>query len=319
LAQVLNAGILVRTDSKDFQLDEINYPAGTLVITRADNRKNESFDRSMRQLIQKSQVRAKTINTGFTDNGPDLGSGSMTLLAAPKVAMIAGEGTFSNEAGQVWHYFEQRLDYPIHIYYPDDLDNWTGEDIDVLILPEGYYDLDDGAASNLSSWVRSGGKLIGIGAALANLQGQSGFGLSYKSPSEDNRPTPPHQDHNHSYAGAERRNIANSIPGAIFSVKIDNTHPLGFGLEDTYFTLKTGTSAFAPLSSGWNIGLLKDDSIVSGFVGSNAKTRVANTLVFGVENSGQGSIIYLVDNPLYRGFWENGTFLFSNAVFMVGN
>jgi len=41
--------------------------------------------------------------------------------------------------------------------------------------------------------------------------------------------------------------------------------------------------------------------------------------VFGVEDKGQGSITYLVDNPLFRTFWENGKMLFANAVFMVGN
>jgi hypothetical protein len=271
----------------------------------------------MRQLINANEVRVNAVSTGFTDNGPDLGSGSMTLLKTPKIAMLAGEGTFSNETGQVWHYFEQRLDYPIHIYYPEDLEGWTGEDIDILILPEGYYDISDETASNLSSWVRSGGKLIGIGAALSSLEGLSGFGLSYKSSSDDNIPAPPHQDH--SYAGAERRSIANAIPGAIFAVKMDNTHPLGFGMNETYFSLKTGTSAFALLESGWNVGLLEENSHVSGFVGSDAKSRIANTLVFGVKSHGRGSLVYLVDNPLYRGFWENGTFLFSNALFMVGN
>ena len=29
-------------------------------------------------------------------------------------------------------------------------------------------------------------------------------------------------------------------------------------------------------------------------------------------------IAYMVDDPLFRGFWENGKFLFSNAVFFVG-
>jgi hypothetical protein len=27
----------------------------------------------------------------------------------------------------------------------------------------------------------------------------------------------------------------------------------------------------------------------------------------------------LVDNPLFRAFWENGKMVFANAVFMVGN
>jgi hypothetical protein len=33
---------------------------------------------------------------------------------------------------------------------------------------------------------------------------------------------------------------------------------------------------------------------------------------------GRGSVVYMVDDPLFRSFWENGKLLFSNAVFMVG-
>ncbi len=317
LAQLFKAEEQVRAASKAFQLNGEEYQAGTLVITRADNRKNEDFDAVVREIAGTNNIRLKGVSTGFTDNGPDFGSGAMMLLEAPRVAMVAGEGTYSNEAGQVWHFFEQRLDYPIHIYYPDDLESWTGEDIDILILPEGYYRMNDGAGESIAKWVRSGGKLIAIGAAVSSLVDQSGFGLSYKSATSDNEPSAPHQDH--SYAGAERRSIADAIPGAIFSVKMDTSHPLAFGLDETYFSLKTGTSAYAPMDNGWNIGTIGDDPMISGFVGSNAKEKMKNTLVYGVKRHGGGQLVYLVDNPLYRGFWENGTFLFSNALFMVGN
>lgn len=317
LAQLFKAGIQVRAAGTDFQLNGQQYKAGTLVITRADNRKSANFDTVVRSLARTNKIRVKAVTTGFTDNGPDLGSGSMMLLESPRVAMIAGEGTFSNETGQVWHYFEQRLDYPIHIYYPDDLKSWTGDDIDVLILPEGYYQINDDTAEKIGTWVRSGGKLIAIGAALSGFVDKSGFGLSYKSATSNNEPSAPHQDH--SYGGAERRSIADAIPGAIFSVNMDTSHPLAFGLEDTYFSLKTSTSAYAPLSSGWNVGAIDDDPMINGFVGSNAKEKMKNTLVYGVKRHGGGQLVYLVDNPLYRGFWENGVFLFSNALFMVGN
>jgi hypothetical protein len=41
-------------------------------------------------------------------------------------------------------------------------------------------------------------------------------------------------------------------------------------------------------------------------------------LVFGVEEKGEGHVVYFVDNPLFRGFWENGKLLFGNAVWSVG-
>jgi hypothetical protein len=37
-----------------------------------------------------------------------------------------------------------------------------------------------------------------------------------------------------------------------------------------------------------------------------------------VQDVGRGAVVYLVDNPLFRGFWQSGKRLFSNAVFLVG-
>lgn len=317
LSRLFQAGIQVRAAAVDFQLRGMTHKAGTLVITRADNRKNEQFDATVKALARDMQVRITPVQTGFADKGPDLGSANMRLLEIPRVAMIAGDDTYANEAGQVWHYFEQRLDYPILLLYPEDLARWAHTDIDVLILPEGNYDLNDAAASQLSTWVRGGGKLIAIGDAVGSLVSHPAFGISYKPETSDNGPAAPYQDH--SYANAERSSIADANPGAIFKVKMDNSHPLGYGLDKTYYSLKIGTNAYAPLADGWNVGTVEADALVTGFVGHQAQAKLAGTLAFGVKPHGGGSIVYLVDNPLFRGFWENGTFLFSNAVFMVGN
>ena len=46
---------------------------------------------------------------------------------------------------------------------------------------------------------------------------------------------------------------------------------------------------------------------------------IKDNLIFGVHDSGRGRIIYLADNPLFRGFWYGGKLLFGNAVFIVGS
>ncbi len=316
LGQLLQAGIQVRTSSSGFQLNGKIYDRGTLVINRGDNRKNPDFDAIVRATARNMKIRIDAVSTGFTDNGPDFGSGTMTLLKAPNIAMLAGKNTFVNETGQVWHYFENRLDYPIHLLDPGQLKSWNENDYDVLILPEGTYNINGAIAEKLNNWIKNGGKLIAIGAALRSLEGKSGFGLEAKSYNDDSSPN---TDANHDYANAERRSIASYMPGAVFEVQMDNSHPLAYGFKDTYFSLKTSSSAYELLEDGWNVGQLDDKPMVTGFVGYKAKKSVLNSLVFGVEDSGRGSIVYFVDNPLYRGFWENGIFLFSNAVFMVGN
>jgi hypothetical protein len=69
---------------------------------------------------------------------------------------------------------------------------------------------------------------------------------------------------------------------------------------------------------GWNVGVIKKDNQVAGFVGSKLKDKLKDGLLFGVQDMGEGYVIYLADDPLFRSFWENGKLLFSNAVFMVG-
>ena len=45
---------------------------------------------------------------------------------------------------------------------------------------------------------------------------------------------------------------------------------------------------------------------------------VGNSLIFGVERSGGGQIVYFVDNVLFRNFWYNGKLMVANALFFVG-
>ena len=99
---------------------------------------------------------------------------------------------------------------------------------------------------------------------------------------------------------------------------MDVTHPLAYGMAPEYFSLKTSELAYQPLKNAWNVGTIGSELMISGFAGKNAREEQKNTVVFAVENKGGGSVIYLVDNPLFRAFWENGKFLFSNAVFFAG-
>jgi hypothetical protein len=90
-------------------------------------------------------------------------------------------------------------------------------------------------------------------------------------------------------------------------------------MRSSYYTLKNNELRFGFLKNGWNVGYFKKDvKPVQGFAGYRANERLDNSLVFGVENKGTGQVIYMVDNPLFRSFWENGKMLFANAVFMVG-
>ncbi len=313
LSALLHEGIVVRHATIPFAYGPETYPRGTLIIARADNhRLGPSFANRVRALAAAYQQALVPVATGYTDEGPDLGSDDMAVVDAPNIAVASGEGTSSYSFGQLWYFFEQDLGYPVHIMPDNDIGSYELEKYDLLILPEGRYRLSENAEEQLLSWISGGGRLIAVGSALASLERIGGLSLKARSGQAD--PT----DSLLAYAGQDRRDISNYISGAIFKAAMDATHPLAYGIGDFYFSLKTGSRAYELLEDGWNVGSLGEDLMVSGFAGYKARENLKRSLVFGVEERGRGAAIYLVDNPLYRAFWHQGKFLFSNAVFFAG-
>ena len=323
LAAILQEGINVRVSHKTSKIEGRSFDPGTLVITRRTNEKfGAQWQTILKTAADKYDRNLIALTTGFSENGVDLGSAEVARLKAPKVAVVMGDKTSSLGFGEIWHFFEQQLEYPITNIGSDYFSYVNFSDYDVIILPSGNYSfISDGAMDQLKSWVRSGGKLIAIGSALNSFKDKSGFGLkeygSDKEKKEDDK-DPTLEEKLLPYEEQERDQLSEEIFGAIFKVDLDKTNPLAYGYGSTYYSLKTSSDKYAFLEDGGNVGILKDTATpVSGFAGYRATQRLENSLVFGVESMGRGSVVYLVDDPLFRSFWENGKLLFSNAVFIV--
>ena len=115
----------------------------------------------------------------------------------------------------------------------------------------------------------------------------------------------------------ERNYLNKIITGSIFKSTIDTTHPLAFGYDTFYYSLKLSGTSYKLFNEGINVGYFPENATnVSGFAGNEALKNVSNSLLFGIENKGKGQLIYMVDNPLFRSFWENGKLFFANAVFL---
>jgi hypothetical protein len=218
--------------------------------------------------------------------------------------------------GEIWHFFEQQLKYPITSINTDNLSQTNLDTYNVLIIPNGYYGsvLNDGNLKKLKDWVQSGGKVIAMDRALQSFADKDGFSLKTKEAQADEK-----KDNLTAYADRERESSNNRITGAIFKTKIDNTHPMAFGYDAHYFTLKRGNSAYSLLDSGYNVSHIEDTKVFSGFAGKKAVKNLEQTLVFGEERMGSGSFIYMVENTLFRSFWENGKLFLVNSIFFVNS
>ncbi len=319
LAKWLEKNIKVRFASEQFTINGNTYAPGTLVITHSDNTHlGDQFEKLVQQAATSLGQQLHPVSTGFVDSGPDLGSDAVRFMEQPQIALLAGAGTSGNNVGEIWHFFDRQIDYPVTMLDTDYFGDVDLNKYDVLVLPDGHYDdiISDEQFSDIKYWISGGGRLIAFQNANAFLSGKEGFNLEAK---KDNKETGQDTVENvTSYNQRQRRNISDYNSGSIFKVTMDPTHPLAYGYDQTYFSLKLDTDAYSYLEEGWNAGITEDEAHVSGFVGQQAEKSMENTLSFGVQSLGKGSVVYMIDNPLFRGFWHNGKLLFGNAVFMVG-
>ena len=326
LSYLLKNKVKVRYAQRPFTTDAGNYQAGTLIITRAGNEMLENFDAIVRKGIKKFDRHSETVMTGWVNTGNDFGSSRVGFLKAPKVALLSGPGVSSLSFGAIWHFFEQQIAYPVNVLDTSYFNRVDLSEFDMLILPSGNYRslLTESLMKELESWVRNGGKLLVIGSGISVFADNEQFDISRfgseeeKLKAEELIKQKQKESQLRTYNDRERYNISDYITGSIFRASLDNTNPLGFGYDDYYYTLKVSESRYAYLENGYNVSVISDsDAKVSGFAGSNVIGALEESLVYGVERKGRGTVVYLVDDPLFRSFWENGKLLFSNAVFMV--
>ena len=319
LAEITKQGVKSHFSKVDFEIDGKSYKKGSLVITRENNRQfGDSFHEIIREAAEEYQRSLYGSPTGYASNGSDLGSSNVEFIEKPEIALLIGEGTSSLNAGEIWHFFDQQLNYPATLIHSDDLMGVNLGDFNTLFLPSGYYTdiLTDVAIEKISAWTRDGGTLIAFGETNRILAGRDGFQLQRKK-EEDQAPSD--EEKLLSYEDRIREQASSRVPGSVFKIKLDNSHPLAFGYGDIYYSLKRNETAYNYLDTGWNVGVAQADSHMSGFAGHAAIQELENTLAFGVQPYGTGQAVYFIDNPLFRGFWENGKLLIANAVFFVGN
>jgi hypothetical protein len=317
LCQLLKQGVKVRFSERPFSYGNKQYDRGTLIVLQKSNPAN--LQSTLNELAARNEVEVDAVSSGFMDKGPDFGSSDVRSIRVPKVALLTGEQTSSLAAGEVWHLFEQQLDYPLTLINASDLGRTSLKNYNVLIVPDGTYrNLTDKIVTDkLKEFVSSGGTLIAMETAVQKLS-SADWGIKLKEDKEDKKDDKVDYSVLKKYENRERDELKNSIPGAIYRVQLDNTHPLAFGYSDTYYTLKQDANVYEFLKEGWNVGVIKKDNYVTGFAGTKVKSQLKDGLLFGVLPMGTGSVVLLAEDPLFRLFWENGKMLFSNAVFLVG-
>ncbi len=322
--EMLQKGIRIRYSEAPFESGGNKFDRGTIIITRnGNNRFGDSLWKMVSDICNGNKIKMYPVNSGMSETGPDVGSNMMHVIKPEKVVLLTGEGVNPYSAGEIWDYFENQINYPVTLVKAKNFDRLNLEDFDVLILTTGQYDFlkEKKSAEVLEDWVRKGGKVVALEDAVSQLSKQKWSVMKLNSDSTVNKDTSdkdPYQ-YIHPYGSRERYEISDLIQGAIYKVNVDNTHPLMSGYPDYYYTLKLDTNVYKFIKEGgWNVGYLKKDNYVAGFVGYKAIPKLKDGLLFGVQDLGKGTVIYLADDIIFRNFWQTGKLMLANAVFLVG-
>ena len=325
LSRLLQQKVKVRFAEKAFAAEGQQYAPGSLIITRAGNEGlGLKFDQLVRAQADSAGTVLHAVKSGFSTTGGDLGSGSVRAIKMPVVAVVAGPGIDATAFGEVWHFFEQQLGYPLTVLGTEYLNTVPLSKFDVLILPDGNYTdvYPERALDNLKTWVRAGGKLIALEGAARFLADKRDFLLKTKPAANSDSSKAARADPYRvlrRYGDEQRRGLEAQAQGSIYRVALDNSHPLAFGYGDAYYALVRNPLGYKFLpQGGWNVGVIKKNSYAAGFTGSQARPQLTDTFVLGTQDLGRGQVVYLGDNPLFRAFWQSGKLLFGNAVFLVG-
>ncbi len=320
LGQLLLKGVKLRFAETPFDVNGLHFDRGSVIVIKKGNEKfGQTLSSIVNEVCNFNNIKANSISTGFVDKGFDFGSDKVHPLKTPHVALLTGEGVSSSGAGEIWHFFDKILEYPISLVNANDFGRIVLNDFDVIIMPSGNYRFlnEKTSADQLKDWISKGGRLVAIEGGVGQLA-KLDWTIKAKK-SEDSVDKKDIYNSLQVYEERERDFISSSIPGSIYKVELDNSHPLAFGYPNYYYTLKQDDAMYEFIKDGgWNVGVIKKENQVAGFVGTKLKDKLKDGLLFGVQDIGSGEVVYLADDVLFRNFWENGKLMFCNAVFFVG-
>lgn len=313
LYQLMEKGYNLRVSHMAFDDGaEKKFGRGTILIDKGrTNISDQDFFEDLQEVAQQTGITISAINTGYT-GGVNLGSPSISILEKPEVAVLVGNGVSSSEAGEIWHLLDQRMEMPItllpiNLFSSADLQRYN-----VIIMPNGNYSaINQSGAESLKNWVRNGGTLIARGSAL-NWINQNKIGeFTFKNETEEDSTLQKR------YADLANDRGAKVTGGAIFKVKLDLTHPLGYGYQDeNLFTFRNSNQFLEPSDNPFaNPLIYTDNPLASGYVYPFNLEQMKNTAMIRISANGKGKVIGFVDNPNFRAFWFGTNKLFLNSIF----
>ncbi|MBI5021630.1 MAG: hypothetical protein HZB59_09350 [Ignavibacteriales bacterium] len=331
----------VHTALKEFTSNGEEFERGSIIIPISGNQKD--IHACMKDLSEKFNLTIYSAKSGFTEKGINLGSDRAVKLKKPKIIVATNTPASSESYGAIWSMFDNVYGIEFIPIKLDRLRNIDLHDYTTIIFPDdwgngnGYKSqLDSVAIQKIKTWIAGGGTFIGIdgGAAFASASVGKIAGIRFKEKKKgedkkdekkedkkdekkDDKLSDEELEKRMTVEERERKQRLEYIPGTILRVKLDNSHPLGFGYDSIITVLKTGNTMYELSSNGYNVGIYTKSPRLSGYMSKENEKMIAETPFLVHEQLGSGNIILFADDPNFRLLWENLNKIFLNSVLLM--
>ncbi len=332
LADLLEAGLRARVATRPLTVARSGVlaelaPGAILVPLGVQDRTRPEVAALVADVAAARSVDFEVLASGSTLRGIDLGSPEVRSLESPRPLLVVGDRVSGYEAGEVWHQLDLRWGIGLSMVERDRLADLDLSDYTHLLLVSGSTSgLEPEDVERVAAWVREGGVVIAsrdaCGWAATELLEPRAEGSDDGDGGGD-EPAPEAADaapvERLRYADHDRLQAVDRIAGAIFSVELDPTHPLCFGFPRERVEVFRSSSALLdegddPFAMPARYG---DSPLVSGYASEANVQRIAGTAAIRAERLGDGAVVCLMDNPLFRGYWRGAERFYANALFFA--
>ncbi len=311
---LLSKELRAKVAMEPFTLAGKQYPRGTVMVP-VQNQKHapEEIFHLIQEAQTASNVQITGVGTGLSPQGIDLGSNNFRPLEIPKICLVIGDGVAPGEAGEAWHVLDQRYNIPVSKIETDQLGRIDIWKYNVITMVGGSYNaLGNGAVDNLRRWIQDGGTLVLAESAVQWAAGKGLANVAFRK-TDDLKETG-----RRPYGGLSEDQGSGNIPGSIFEITTDLSHPLFFGRHrETMPIFRQGNLLFEPSQNLYATPAVYSDApLISGYFPKKIQKKVAGSAAVIVSGTGQGKVICFADNHNFRAFWYGTNRLFINSLFL---
>jgi hypothetical protein len=318
LYRLQSKGVAAKVATKPFKMNvngkEESFGFGTIIVQAAKQKmQGENLARLIEDAAKGTDVEVYPLLSGLSSGGIDIGSASFVNVRPPRVMMFGGVGTSATDVGEIWHMLDTRYNVPVSIV---DVDRFGAINVvryTVIIMPSGTYNnLSKAGQDKLRDWISGGGTVIATEDAVKWLS-VNGFTKTIFKSSDEKRDSSIQLPY---YLRSDETR-AKDMAGSIFEAKVDLTHPLGYGYNNSSVSVFKSNTLFMDKNKGPYDSpvIYTDNPLQSGYLYRGYKTVVKNSAAVNVDIIGRGRVISMVDNLTFRAFWLGTNKMFMNAIY----